>query len=194
MRNPYIAADGFTYEAEAMQGWIDNGHDTSPMTNLKLPNCELIPNHALRTAIQEWLQWQPQQSLWLFHTEQQNSISPPKNCRGLHSLLAICLAEVFIYDPPCCVLISGIRYAWCKYVCFLEKWKKGKLQPPIELHKEVVDLVWLITFLCNFIAFFSTYTNDSFVSLLNIPCMHLADHFILPTFFGLVSEIAWQFI
>ncbi|XP_042403192.1 U-box domain-containing protein 33-like isoform X1 [Zingiber officinale] len=63
MRNPHIATDGFTYEAEAMRGWIDSGHDTSPMTNLKLLNCELIPNHALRSAIQEWLQSQPQQFL-----------------------------------------------------------------------------------------------------------------------------------
>ncbi|XP_074559055.1 U-box domain-containing protein 33-like [Curcuma longa] len=63
MRNPHVAADGYTYEAEAMQGWIDSGHDTSPMTNLRLPNCELIPNHALRSAIQEWLQSQPQQFL-----------------------------------------------------------------------------------------------------------------------------------
>ncbi|OAY75725.1 U-box domain-containing protein 33 [Ananas comosus] len=56
MRDPHIAADGFTYEAEAIKGWLDSGHDTSPMTNLKLPHCELIPNHALRSAIQEWLQ------------------------------------------------------------------------------------------------------------------------------------------
>ncbi|WOL06078.1 U-box domain-containing protein 33-like [Canna indica] len=55
MRDPHIAADGFTYEAEAIKGWIDGGHDTSPMTNLKLTTCELIPNHALRSAIQEWL-------------------------------------------------------------------------------------------------------------------------------------------
>ncbi|URE05566.1 U-box domain-containing protein [Musa troglodytarum] len=61
MNDPHIAADGFTYEAEAIKGWIDSGHDTSPMTNLKLPNCELIPNHALRSAIQEWLQQQQQQ-------------------------------------------------------------------------------------------------------------------------------------
>ncbi|KAJ3672224.1 hypothetical protein LUZ60_006945 [Juncus effusus] len=55
MKDPQIAADGFTYEAEAIKEWMDGGHDTSPMTNLKLPNFELIPNHALRSAIQEWL-------------------------------------------------------------------------------------------------------------------------------------------
>lgn len=56
--DPHIAADGFTYEAEAIKGWMDGGHDTSPMTNLKLANCDLIPNRALRAAIQEWLQHQ----------------------------------------------------------------------------------------------------------------------------------------
>ncbi|KAF3441506.1 hypothetical protein FNV43_RR15420 [Rhamnella rubrinervis] len=56
MRDPHVAADGFTYEAEALKGWLDSGHDTSPMTNLKLENSNLVPNHALRSAIQEWLQ------------------------------------------------------------------------------------------------------------------------------------------
>ncbi|KAL5208429.1 hypothetical protein ABZP36_032864 [Zizania latifolia] len=54
MRDPQIAADGFSYEAEAIREWLGSGHDTSPMTNLKLPSRELIPNHALRDAIHEW--------------------------------------------------------------------------------------------------------------------------------------------
>ncbi|XP_072988878.1 U-box domain-containing protein 33-like isoform X1 [Typha latifolia] len=58
MRDPHIAADGFTYEAEAIKGWLEGGHDTSPMTNLKLSHCELIPNHALRSVIQEFQQQQ----------------------------------------------------------------------------------------------------------------------------------------
>lgn len=56
MQDPVVAADGFTYEAEALRGWLDSGHDTSPMTNLALSNTNLVPNHALRSAIQEWLQ------------------------------------------------------------------------------------------------------------------------------------------
>ncbi|XP_028103297.1 U-box domain-containing protein 33-like isoform X4 [Camellia sinensis] len=56
MQDPHVAADGFTYELEALKGWLESGHDTSPMTNLKLPHCNLVPNHALRSAIQEWLQ------------------------------------------------------------------------------------------------------------------------------------------
>ncbi|KAL6656519.1 hypothetical protein ACP70R_007345 [Stipagrostis hirtigluma subsp. patula] len=56
MRDPLIAADGFTYEAEAIREWLDSGHRTSPMTNLELHHRDLLPNHALRSAIQEWLQ------------------------------------------------------------------------------------------------------------------------------------------
>ncbi|KAL0739877.1 hypothetical protein Bca4012_081390 [Brassica carinata] len=56
MQDPHVAADGFTYEAEAIRAWLDSGHDTSPMTNVKLSHNSLIPNHALRSAVQEWLQ------------------------------------------------------------------------------------------------------------------------------------------
>ncbi|XP_011092453.1 U-box domain-containing protein 33 [Sesamum indicum] len=56
MQDPVVAADGFTYESEALKGWLESGHDTSPMTNLQLPHRDLVPNHALRSAIQEWLQ------------------------------------------------------------------------------------------------------------------------------------------
>lgn len=55
MKDPLIAADGFTYEADAIRGWFQSGHNTSPMTNLKLEHCDLVPNYALLNAIQEWL-------------------------------------------------------------------------------------------------------------------------------------------
>lgn len=54
MKDPYIAADGFTYDAEAIKGWFDSGQGVSPMTNKKLAHHELIPNLALRSAILEW--------------------------------------------------------------------------------------------------------------------------------------------
>lgn len=56
MQDPHVAADGFTYEAEAIKGWLDSGHETSPMTNLKLEHQNLVPNHDLRSGIQEWSQ------------------------------------------------------------------------------------------------------------------------------------------
>ncbi|KAJ1289019.1 hypothetical protein BS78_02G134200 [Paspalum vaginatum] len=54
MRDPHIAADGFTYEGEAIKDWIQRGHSMSPTTYLNFAHLELIPNNALRFAIQEW--------------------------------------------------------------------------------------------------------------------------------------------
>ena len=56
MQDPHVAADGYTYEAEAIRGWLDSGHDTSPVTSSKLAHRNLVPNHALHSAIQDWLQ------------------------------------------------------------------------------------------------------------------------------------------
>ncbi|KAG8092457.1 hypothetical protein GUJ93_ZPchr0012g21681 [Zizania palustris] len=55
MREPCTAADGFTYEAEAIINWLDEGHEVSPMTKQPLVHRELIPNIALRSeAEREW--------------------------------------------------------------------------------------------------------------------------------------------
>ncbi|MBA0787462.1 hypothetical protein Gotri_026185 [Gossypium trilobum] len=54
MKNPHVAADGFSYELEAIEEWLKMGHDTSPMTNLCLKHTFLTPNHTLRSLIHEW--------------------------------------------------------------------------------------------------------------------------------------------
>lgn len=59
MQDPHVAADGFTYEAEALTGWLQSGHNTSPMTNLVLGHLNLVPNRSLRSAIQDWRQQHP---------------------------------------------------------------------------------------------------------------------------------------
>ncbi|GLU18203.1 hypothetical protein SLE2022_345160 [Rubroshorea leprosula] len=56
MKNPHIAADGFSYELEAIEEWFRTGRDTSPMTILRLRNKTLTPNHNLRFLIGEWQQ------------------------------------------------------------------------------------------------------------------------------------------
>ncbi|XP_010247373.2 PREDICTED: U-box domain-containing protein 34 [Nelumbo nucifera] len=53
MEDPYIASDGFTYEYRAIKAWLEK-HSISPVTKLKFPHTRLTPNHALRSAIQEW--------------------------------------------------------------------------------------------------------------------------------------------
>lgn len=58
MSDPVFASDGFTYEREAIAGWIAS-HNTSPMTNLPLAHPHLTPNNALRSSIREWLERHP---------------------------------------------------------------------------------------------------------------------------------------
>ncbi|XP_027192458.1 putative U-box domain-containing protein 50 isoform X2 [Cicer arietinum] len=54
MKNPHVAADGFSYELEAIEQWLNSGHNTSPMTNLRLNHTFLTPNHTLRSFLDEW--------------------------------------------------------------------------------------------------------------------------------------------
>ena len=52
MREPVVAADGFTYERLAIEAWLQHQRaaglpPTSPMTNLVLEHTHLLPNRAL---------------------------------------------------------------------------------------------------------------------------------------------------
>ncbi|KAH7851594.1 hypothetical protein Vadar_013895 [Vaccinium darrowii] len=58
MKNPHIAADGFSYELEAIEGWLKT-HDTSPVTNLKLKHKLLTPNQILHSLIHDWRRKRP---------------------------------------------------------------------------------------------------------------------------------------
>jgi hypothetical protein len=51
MTEPVFAADGHTYEKLEMERWLQT-HETSPLTNEKLPHKRLAPNHNLRSQIQ----------------------------------------------------------------------------------------------------------------------------------------------
>ncbi|KAK9266689.1 hypothetical protein L1049_012608 [Liquidambar formosana] len=53
MDDPCVAADGYTYDRKAIEKWLEE-NDKSPMTNLPLPNKNLIPNYTLLSAIAEW--------------------------------------------------------------------------------------------------------------------------------------------
>ncbi|KAJ8350215.1 hypothetical protein SKAU_G00253450 [Synaphobranchus kaupii] len=54
MRDPVIAADGYSYEREAIQSWINSKNRSSPMTNLPLQTTILTPNRTLKMAIGRW--------------------------------------------------------------------------------------------------------------------------------------------
>uniref|UniRef100_A0A0E0E343 RING-type E3 ubiquitin transferase n=1 Tax=Oryza meridionalis TaxID=40149 RepID=A0A0E0E343_9ORYZ len=53
MDDPYVAADGHTYEHRAIKAWLKK-HKTSPVTKQRLQYLSIIPNHSLRVAIQQW--------------------------------------------------------------------------------------------------------------------------------------------
>ncbi len=46
-----MAADGFTYEREAILNWFEHSN-RSPMTNQELENLELKPNYAIKSILQ----------------------------------------------------------------------------------------------------------------------------------------------
>lgn len=53
MTDPVMCADGHSYERVNIERWLATSN-RSPKTNLPLPTKALIPNHALRAAIQAW--------------------------------------------------------------------------------------------------------------------------------------------
>lgn len=54
MKDPVIAADGYSYERKSMESWIRGKNKTSPMTNLPLQTTLLTPNRSLKMAITRW--------------------------------------------------------------------------------------------------------------------------------------------
>jgi len=54
MRDPVTAPTGITYDRDSVEGWLERGHATCPVTGRPLRAEDLIPNHATRRMIQEW--------------------------------------------------------------------------------------------------------------------------------------------
>ncbi|EIE25801.1 hypothetical protein COCSUDRAFT_60813 [Coccomyxa subellipsoidea C-169] len=54
LKDPVVAADGFTYSRAAIEEWLRRGHNTSPMTNKRLANKHLVPNNAMRSIPLKW--------------------------------------------------------------------------------------------------------------------------------------------
>jgi WD repeat, SAM and U-box domain-containing protein 1 len=52
MENPVIAADGHSYEKEAIISWLKTGSMISPMTGAKLRDRSISENFTLRRVIQ----------------------------------------------------------------------------------------------------------------------------------------------
>jgi hypothetical protein len=54
MSDPVFASDGHSYDRNSIEQWLRT-HNISPVTNLPLPNKNLIPNHSLKAVIQDYL-------------------------------------------------------------------------------------------------------------------------------------------
>ncbi|XP_074284298.1 U-box domain-containing protein 35-like [Silene latifolia] len=53
MEDPYIAADGYTYDRVAIEQWLAE-NTASPTTSLPLPHKFIMPNYTLLEAIKQW--------------------------------------------------------------------------------------------------------------------------------------------
>lgn len=53
MRDPHVAADGFTYEKASLEFWLKNSN-MSPVLGLPLAHKHLTPNVSLRNLINDW--------------------------------------------------------------------------------------------------------------------------------------------
>ena len=53
MREPVLAADGFTYDRHAISAWLARGKTTSPTTGAPLAHTHLTPNHLVKSMPME---------------------------------------------------------------------------------------------------------------------------------------------
>ena len=70
MADPVSTADGFSYEREAILEWFAGGNNTSPITGAPLGHQHVVPNHALRSAIQEFVNANPAVAKDLYRPQQ----------------------------------------------------------------------------------------------------------------------------
>ena len=55
MEDPVLAMDGHTYDRSSIEAWLKTGKKTSPKTNAPLPSLTLVPNHAVKSMVQDYL-------------------------------------------------------------------------------------------------------------------------------------------
>ena len=58
MYAPVVTSDGFTYEREAIEEWLQS-HQTSPLTGAPLDASFLVPNMLARSMVQEFVAAHP---------------------------------------------------------------------------------------------------------------------------------------
>jgi hypothetical protein len=65
LTDPVVACDGFTYDRRAVQEWFESGQRISPLTKQTLRSTATLPNHVVRCAVDEWLEWRDKRAAQL---------------------------------------------------------------------------------------------------------------------------------
>jgi hypothetical protein len=65
LTDPVVACDGFTYDRRAVQEWFESGQRISPLTKQTLRSTAALPNHVVRCAVNEWLEWRDKRAAQL---------------------------------------------------------------------------------------------------------------------------------
>jgi hypothetical protein len=65
LTDPVVACDGFTYDRRAVQEWFEGGQRISPLTKQTLRSTATLPNHVVRCAVNEWLEWRDKRAAQL---------------------------------------------------------------------------------------------------------------------------------
>ena len=60
MEDPVVAADGYSYERSAIAEWLRRGGKNSPVTGAKLAHTKLVPNHRLKSIINDFKEKSPE--------------------------------------------------------------------------------------------------------------------------------------
>eukprot|EP00322_Chrysochromulina_rotalis_P024476 CAMPEP_0115850902 /NCGR_PEP_ID=MMETSP0287-20121206/12203_1 /TAXON_ID=412157 /ORGANISM="Chrysochromulina rotalis, Strain UIO044" /LENGTH=371 /DNA_ID=CAMNT_0003304913 /DNA_START=75 /DNA_END=1190 /DNA_ORIENTATION=+ len=81
MADPVSTSDGFSYEREAIAEWFAGGHKTSPLTGAPLDRADLVPNHTLRAAIQEYVNAHPEIGQEVYRPRDSGAIRQTINSR-----------------------------------------------------------------------------------------------------------------
>lgn len=70
LKDPVVACDGFTYDKRAIQEHFETGDRTSPLTKQQLRSTAVLPNHSIRAAVNEWLDWRDRRIKHLLRQQQ----------------------------------------------------------------------------------------------------------------------------
>jgi hypothetical protein len=65
LTDPVVACDGFTYDRRAIQEWFESGQRISPLTKQALRSTATLPNHVVRCAVGEWMEWKDKRAVQL---------------------------------------------------------------------------------------------------------------------------------